>query len=133
MLYYLFLFVAIAGYILPAWVVPLAAQAGQSGAWYLADLWLVRPQVRLLLLILPPSFSLHWPGAVSGPLQPGHRIVFSIFYGLLGWISVRLVSRQFYSDRALRVIWLGIYWAATLLFMQLVSFLMTYFGALPKS
>ena len=132
MLYYLFLFVAIAGYILPAWVVPLAAQAGQSGAWYLADLWLVRPQVRLLLLILPPSFSLHWPGAVSGPLEPGHRIFFSVFYGLLGWIGASLVCRQ-YSDKSVRVWWLGIYWAAALLFLQLVAFLMTFFGALPKS
>ena len=127
--YRFFVLASVGWYILPGWIVPLAAQAGQSGAWYLADLWLVRPQTRLLLLVLPSAIQ--WPGPISGPLEMRHRIFFSIFYGLLGWIGASLVCRQ-YSDKSVRVWWLGIYWAATFLFMQLVVFLMMYFGVLPR-
>ncbi len=128
--YTLFLLSSIAWYVLPAWIVPLAALAGKSGAWYLADLWVARPQVRLLLLVLPPAWSVHWPGAVSGPLEVGHRILFSLFYGALGCIGVWLVTSQS-QDTSMRVFWLGIYWSAAFLFMQTVVFLMTFFGALP--
>ncbi len=129
--YYIFLLSSIAWYILPAWIVPLAAAAGKSGAWYLADLWVVRPHVRLMLFVLPPAWSVHWPGPVSGPLEVGHRVLFSIFYGLLGWVGVRLVCAQ-YEGQSLRLWWLGIYWAAAILSMQAVAFLITFFGALPK-
>ncbi len=129
--YTLFLLSSIAWYVLPAWIVPLAAAAGKSGAWYLADLWVVRPQVRLMLLAFPPAWSVHWPGVVSGPLEAGHRILFSIFYGLLGWIGVRMVYSQ-YQAKSTWVFWIGITWAAAILFMQTVAFLMMFFGALPK-
>ena len=129
--YYLFLLASIAWYVLPAWIVPLAGMAGRSGAWYLADLWVVRPQVRLLLLVLPPAWSVNWPGPVSGTLGLPHRVLFSIFYALLGWVGVRLAAGQG-SDKSLRFWWLSIYWAATFLFLQTVAFLMTFFGALPR-
>ena len=128
---FLFLLSSIAWYVLPAWIVPLAALAGKSGAWYLADLWVVRPQVRLMLLVLPSAWSTHWPVAVSGSLEVGHRILFSVFYGVLGWIGVLLISSQ-PEDESTRVLWLGIYWAMAFFFMQVVSFLMTFFGALPR-
>jgi len=130
--YTIFLLSSIAWYALPAWIVPLAALAGKAGAWYLADFWVVRPQVHLLLLVMPPAWSVHWPGAVSGPLEAGHRVLFSLFYGLFAWIGVRLVCTQ-YEAQSLRLWWLGIYWAAFFFFIQLVAFLMTFFGALPKS
>ncbi len=129
--YTLFLLLSIAWYVLPAWIVPLAALAGKSGIWYLADLWVVRPQVRLLLLVFPPALSTRWPGAVSGPLEIGHRIFFSLFYAFLGWVGVRLVCSQ-YQDKVTCFCWLGIYWAAAILFMHTAAFLMTFFGALPK-
>ncbi|GEM_PF-3459014 len=129
--YYLFLLASIAWYVLPAWIVPLAAKAGASGAFYLADLLVVRQQVRLMLLVLPPAWSVRWPGAISGPLELNHRILFSLFYAVLGWIGVRLVCSQ-YQDKATRGWWLGVYWAAAFLFMQTAAYLMTFFGVLPK-
>ena len=128
---FLFLLSSIGWYVLPAWIVPLAALAGKSGAWYLADLWVVRPQVRLMLLVLPPAWSTQWPGAVSGPLEVGHRTLFSLFYGLLGWIAVLLIGSQ-PEDKSTRFLWLGIYWTIVFSFMQIVSLLMTFFGALPR-
>ena len=130
MIDFLFLLASVAWFILPAWIVPLAAMAGKSGIWYLADLWVVRPQVRLMLLPWPP-LTAHWPGPVSGPLATGHRILFSLFCGLLGWISVRLVNAQ-YLSWSVRIWWLGIYWATCFLLMQTAAFLMTHFGALPR-
>lgn len=127
---YFFLLSSVAWYVLPAWIVPLTALAGQTGNWYLADLWVVRPQVRLLLLACPP-LRVHWPGPVSGPLETGHRLLFSLFYALLGWIGVRLVTGQ-YSFWSARLWWLGVYWATAFLFMQTVVFLMMHFGALPR-
>ena len=129
--YTLFLLAAIAWYALPAWIVPLAAVAGASGSWYLADLWVARPQVRLLMLPFPQALFAHWPGPVSGPLALGHRILLSLFYAVLAWIGVRLVCAQ-YQDGTTRLWWLGVYWAAAALFMQTAAFLMTYFGALPR-
>ena len=128
---FLFLLSSIAWYVLPAWIVPLAALAGKNGAWYLADLWVVRPQVRLMLLVLPPAWSAQWPGEVSGPLEVGHRTLFSLLYGLLGWIAVLLIGSQL-EDKSTRFLWLGIYWAIVFSFMQIVSLLMTFFGALPR-
>jgi hypothetical protein len=128
--YYLFLLSSVAWYVLPAWIVPLAAKAGVSGIWYLADLWVVRPQMRLFLFVCPPLAR--WPGPVSGPLAMDHRILFSLVYALFAWIGVRLVCSQ-YQDQATRVWWLVIYWAACFFFIQLVAFLMTFFGALPSS
>lgn len=128
--YTLFMLSALAWYVLPAWIVPLAAMAGKSGVFYLADLWVVRPQVRLLLFVCPPLAR--WPGPVSGPLELNHRILFSLFYGLFAWIGVRFVSSQ-YRDPATRFGWLVIYWASFFFFIQWVAFLMTFFGVLPSS
>ena len=127
--YYFFLLSSIAWYVLPAWIVPLAARAGATGAFYLADLWVVRPQVRLFLFVCPPLAR--WPGPVSGPLEMNHRILFSLFYALFGWIGVRLVCAQ-YQDSWTRFWWLVIYWAACFFFIQFVAFLMTFFGVLPQ-
>lgn len=128
-----FSLISLALHLLPAWIVPLAAKAGIAGWPYLADLWVVRPQLRLILLILPKNFS-HprgWPGPISGPLLPEHRILFSIFYAVAGCINIWLVRRQ-YPDKSTRPLWMVIHWAAVLLFMELVAFLMVFFGALPN-
>ena len=134
--YRLFLLASVALFIVPAWAGPFGAVltdvlnspavARWTSGWTRLDRWLVEPQVRLLELVSPPLAE-RWP--VAGGLSDAHRIMYSVFYGILGWISVRLVCHQ-YLLGWLRVGWLLIYWAVCVAFLQVVALIMLHFGVL---
>ena len=98
--YRLFWLISVAGFILPAW-------AGLLGA----------EQVD------------RWPGPIHGGLTYAHRTLFSIFYGMLGWICVRLVWYQF-QDWWLRIWWIFIYGLVCIGFVQTVTSLLIHFGVM---
>ncbi len=115
--YRLFWFVSVAWFILPAWVGLLGAEQ--------VDRWVVVPHVRFLQFFSPPLVD-RWPGPIHGGLAHAHRALFSIFYGLLGWVCVRLVWHQF-QDWSLRIWWILIYWVFCVGFVQTVTLLLMHF------
>ena len=118
--YRLFWLISVAGFILPAW-------AGLLGAEQV-DRWVVIPHVRFLQFISPPLVD-RWPGPIHGGLTYAHRTLFSIFYGMLGWICVRLVWYQF-QDWWLRIWWIFIYGLVCIGFVQTVTSLLIHFGVM---
>ena len=137
-MYRLFWFVSLAWFILPAWVGPFGAlltdflnkpaTAQWTSKWVGLDPWLVNPQVRFLEFLSPPLVE-RWPGPIHGGLIEAHRYLFSISYGMLGWICVRLIWHQF-QDWWLRIWWILIYWLVCNGFVQTVALLLIHFGVM---
>ncbi len=111
-LYRLFWLVSIALFVFPAWV-----------GWL--DQRLVEPHVRFLQFLSPP-LAMRWPGPIAGSLTNAHRTLFSIFYGMLGWICVGLVWHQF-EIWYLRIWWILIYWLICVGFVEVVTLLLVHF------
>ncbi len=136
--YRLFLLISVAWFAVPAWLGPFGAiltdalnnplLARLTSRWVWVDQWLVVPQVRLLEFITPPLAE-RWP--ITDGLTNPHRIMFSVFYAVLGWVCVRLVSSQ-YQVWWLRVWWIIIYWAACLAFFQVTALLLLHFGIISR-
>ena len=117
--YRFFWLLVLALFILPAWA---------SRWWPPMDPWVVDPQVRLLEFVSPPLAE-KWP--IRGGLTEAHRYLFSIFYAIIGWLCVRLVSHQ-HTDWWLRIWWVFIYGAVAMGFFQVVAMLMLKFRAIPS-
>ena len=131
-----FWFISILCFVIPAWLGPSGALltdafntptlARITSSLVRIDQWVVEPHVRLLEFISPPLVE-RWPGPIAGGLTVAHRALFSIFYGLLGWICVRFIWYQF-ETWWLRIWWIFIYWAVCVGFVHLVALLLKHFG-----
>lgn len=138
-LYRVFWLISVGWFVVPAWLSPFSGIAIDYfnrpdiarwlSGWVQVDRWVVLPQLRLLEFVSPP-LSERWPGPLADGLTQQHRILYSLFYGVLGWICVRLICHQ-QENWWLRVIWTGIYWVFCFGFVEGVAFLMGHFGTLP--
>ena len=118
-LYRLFWLVSVCLFMLPGWLGRL------SPDWVKVDQWLVIPHIRFLLYISPPLAE-HWPGPLTAHLTDAHRTLFSIFYGALGWMWVRVVCYQF-KIWTPRIAWIFVYWLVCFGLVEMVIMLMAGF------
>ena len=92
--------------------------------------WVVVPQIRLLLFLAPPLIE-KWPGPLYGTVSMDHRLLLVVVYGLLGWISARLV---FYMQDwwVGRVLWLIVAWGICFCLLEVPAVLLTQFRILSN-
>ncbi len=108
----------------------LSEPAGIASSLNDLERWVIRPQVRLLLYLVPPLVE-KWPGPMYGTLTLDHRLLLVVVYGLLGWIAAKFI---FYLQVwwTARVFWLIIAWGICFSLIEVPAVLLTQFRILPN-